>query len=734
MRQIVQNISNGKLEIVNVPVPMPQAGEVLIQNRVSLLSAGTEKTSRELAKKSLLGKARERPDQVRRVVEKIRQEGIWNTVRQVREKLDEPMPMGYCSAGTVIACGDGVQDFQPGDRVASNGPHGEVVCVPKHLCARIPDEVSFDQAAFTVLGAIALHGVRLAQLSLGETAVVIGLGLVGQLTTALLRAAGVAVIGTDLDPTKCGLATKMGIKHARVGLSAAEVLAMTGGRGADAVLITASTPSAGPVTLAGEAVRKKGRVVAVGAVGMDLPRRTYYYKEAEFVVSCSYGPGRYDPFYEDRGNDYPAAYVRWTEQRNLQAFLDLAESGSIDVTPLVTHRFPIEEAPQAYELIEAGHKPFLGVLLEFPNADCQQASGRIRLGTRRPKNGSVGVGMLGIGNFARLTLLPEMQRIATYRPEIVCSASGLSSGYHGEKFGFTSATNQEQHVCENEDVDAVFILTRHDQHARQVVESLRHGKHVFVEKPLCLTPDELAIIEQTLLDLGTSSGHLMVGYNRRFAPVVTAVRSFLETVKQPLTVSIRLNAGAIEPDNWIQVDKLGGGRIVGEACHAIDLATFLTGSPVLRVYSESIGGADAPPIRDDQCFITLRHLNGSVSSIAYLAGGDRTFHKERVEAIGGGRVAVIHDFCRADGWNSGKRKTLWRGRKDKGHHAELLAFASAIESGGPPPISWDRLRNTTLASFAAVQSIREGLPIYLDANCEVESLATQPDVGWKQAS
>ena len=711
MRQVIQNIRNGKLTTIEVPAPMVQPGQLLIQNHRSLISAGTEKTVRNLAKKSLLGKARERPDHLRRVLEKLRQEGLWNTVRQVREKLDDPMPMGYCSAGVVLACGPDVQNYKPGDRIASNGPHAEVVSVAKNLCARIPDRVTSEQAAFTVIGAIAMQGVRLAQVSLGETSLVIGLGLVGQITVALLKAAGATVIGTDPDATKCELARQMGADVAQTDLRSGDVLNMTNDRGADAVLITASTESDVPVALAGDAVRKKGRIVAVGAVGMNLPRRAYYFKEAEFVVSCSYGPGRYDPQYEDHGNDYPAAYVRWTQQRNMQAVLDLAAAGRIDLTPLISHRFPIDRAADAYELIESGKEPYLGIVLQYPTAPRSTSVESFQFNSRSAKPGTIGAGVLGMGQFARMTLLPAMRQTAAYTPEAVCSAGGISSGHHGKKHGFAIASNSEPSVIRHPRVDAVFVLTRHDQHARQVAEALRAGKHVFVEKPLCLDCGELHGIEQVLHDLGHEAGQLMVGYNRRFSPATQAVCESFANVGQPLTVSIRMNAGAIDPDHWTQVESISGGRIIGEACHAIDLATFLTGANVVRVCAEAIGGPHAPEISEDQCFITLRHANGSVSSIAYLAGGDRAMPKERVEVIGGGKSAVIDDFHRAELWSGGKRKTIWHGRQDKGHRGELQAFANAIQSGAAAPISWNEIRNTSLASILAVRSIKEGVPI-----------------------
>ncbi|MBP62406.1 MAG: alcohol dehydrogenase [Planctomycetaceae bacterium] len=721
MRQVVQNVNDGQLSIADRPAPCHQTGQVLIANRSSLISAGTEKMARELARKSLLAKARERPDHVRRVLAKVRNEGLWNTVQQVREKLDDPMPMGYCSSGIVLACGAGVQEFQPGDRVASNGQHADVVAVPKNLCAKVPEGVGFDQAAFTVLGAIAMQGVRLSKVTLGETVLVIGLGLVGQMTVALLKAAGATVIGTDLDPAKCELAKQMGATEARVGLRASELEALTGGLGADAVLITASTKSNAPIDLAANAVRQKGRVVLVGVVGLELDRRPFYFKEAEFVVSCSYGPGRYDPKYEERGQDYPAAFVRWTEQRNIQAVLDLMASGRLDVSPLISHRFAIEDASRAYDLIEKGDQPYLGILLEYPEVDTEQLSSTIRLKTQ-PKAGSVGVSCLGAGNFARMVLLPKLCALPDVRLEVICSAGGGSAAHVGNKLGFATATSDEGSVFKDDGTDAVFVITQHHQHAEQVIRGIRGGKHVFVEKPLCMSVDELHAIEDGLRTV-PNPALVMVGFNRRFSPAAKSLRKFFANTFEPLTVSIRFNAGMIPADHWTQDEAIGGGRIIGEACHAIDLATYLTGSPVTRVFAESIGGRNAPQVTDDQCFITLRHDNGSVSNVAYLSGGDKACPKERVEVFGGGRSAIIDDFRIAQAWSGGKKQRLWKGTQDKGHEAELRAFIDAIRCGGEAPISWDELRSTTLASILAVQCLRAGHPLDID----LRSAESTPD-------
>lgn len=705
MQQIIQNVRNGEVKVVSAPDPLARPGQVLIANACSLISAGTEKMALELAKKSLVGKARKRPDLVRRMVQKMSQEGFFQTLAQIQSRLDEPMATGYSSAGVVLAVGAGVQGFRPGDRVASNGPHAGVVCVPQHLCALVPETVSFDQAAFTVMGAIALQGGRLARLNLGETAFVIGLGLIGQITAALLKAQGCRVIATDPDEGKCKLALGMGADRAAAGLGAAEVADFTRGLGADAVLITASTKSDAPVELAGEAVRQKGRVVAVGAVGLNLPRRPYYFKEAEFVVSMSYGPGRYDPLYEERGQDYPAAYVRWTEQRNMQAVLDLMAAGRLNLAPLISHRFKIEEAEKAYDLIESGREPYLGIVLEYPDTAARKPEPSIEL-RATAATGKVSYACLGAGGFGRAVILPALRKIPGLHPRILCAAGAAASAQAGEKQGFDILTTDEDMVFKDPEVRAVFILTRHNLHAPQVLKALQSGKSVFVEKPLCLTLDELAAIESAL-----QPSLLMVGFNRRFSPSARTVKAFFADVQQPLTLAIRFNAGEIPADHWTQDDQAGGGRIIGEACHAMDLATYLTGSLPVRVFAECVGGPQAGPITHDQAAITLRHANGSISSILYTAGGDRAFPKERVEVFGGGRTAVIEDFHEVITVAGGKTRRQRASGQDKGHQAELQAFAEALTRGGPAPIAWAELKAVTAASIFAVQSLREGCPI-----------------------
>jgi predicted dehydrogenase/threonine dehydrogenase-like Zn-dependent dehydrogenase len=709
LKQVLQHIRSGTLAVEVLPERCAAAGELLIANRASIISAGTEKMVLELTKKSLLGKARERPDQVRRVLDKIRQEGLVNTFRQVREKLDEPMAMGYSSAGVVLACGQGVHEFKPGDRVASNGPHAEVVAVPRNLCALVPENVSFDQASFAVLGSIALQGVRLAQCELGETVLVVGLGLVGQLTVALLKAAGMRVIGTDPDGARCELAMRMGASLAHANLAANEIEQATRGLGADAVILTASTKSNAPIELAAQAVRKKGRVVLVGDVGLELDRRPFYFKEAEFVVSCSYGPGRYDSNYEERGIDYPAAYVRWTQQRNIQAVLELMGRGRLDVEPLISHRFPIERASEAYNMIQSGSEPYLGIVLQYRESE-QPPARTIQLRPAAPRNGRLGVGVLGAGNFARLVLIPKIVQSKWFRPIVLCSAGGLHATHSGSKHGFERASSDDSEVFNATDVDAIFSITQHDLHARHVVQAIQSGKHIFVEKPLCHTLAGLRDIEEALTERTGPLPIIMVGFNRRFAPLAQTLKQVFAPRSVPLTITYRFNAGAIPADHWAQVDEIGGGRIIGEACHAIDFVTWLTAALPTRVFAESIGGPHAPTITDDQCFITLRHADGSVSNIAYLAGGDKSCPKERVEVFGGGLTAILDDFSQLTVYKNGKR-AVTRRRQDKGHSAEIDAFARAIASGGSAPISWSEIRTTTLASLLAVESLRAGAPL-----------------------
>jgi predicted dehydrogenase len=707
MKQVVQDVRSGVTAVREIPAPIAASGQVIVAIVASLVSAGTERYVVDLAKKSLIGKARERPDHVKRVLQKIKSEGLLATMQQVQAKLDEPMPLGYSSAGVVLECGRGVSEFKPGDRVATAGPHAGIVSIGKNLCARIPGGVSFEQAAYTSVAAIGLEGVRLAKVTLGERVLVLGLGLIGQICVALLKAQGCRVFGVDIDPDKLDLAKQFGADEVGTGSPADSVKRFSGGAGVDAVVITAATASNVPIEFAAEVARVRGRIVLVGVVGLNLPRPPFFTKELEFTVSASLGPGRWDPAYEEKGCDYPIGHVRWTMQRNMEAVLDTIAAGKLPVEKLTTHRFPIERAAEAYDLITAKKEPFLGIVLQYPEQDALPRR-RLELSAVKARAGSLGVSMIGAGNFARLMLIPAIQKAEGVEFRGICTAKGLHAEHTGRTKGFSFATTEEDGIYADASTQALFVVTRHDLHASQTTKAIRAGKHVFVEKPLGITVEEIEGIDKALAEKGASS-LVMVGFNRRFAPAVRLVREFFADVRTPLTISVRFNAGPLPPNHWTQDEEEGGGRIVGEACHGIDLASYLAGAVPTRVYAESIGGQGAPEVTDDQCFITVRHRNGSVSSVAYLSGGDKAFPKERIEVFGGGKIGVIDDFRVVTLAGGGKTQEKKLGSQDKGHAAGVAAFLKAVKEGGPAPIPWEDLRAVSLASILAVRSLREGV-------------------------
>lgn len=713
MKQVLQPIDSGAIRVAEIPAPICGAREVLIANEASLISAGTEKMIVDLARKSLIGKARERPDHVRRVLQKLKQEGVLETIQQVRAKLADPMSLGYSSAGVVIEAGREVRQFQPGDRVASNGPHAGVVAVPQNLVARIPAGVSFAEACYGVVGAIALQGVRLARVGVGDRVAVIGLGLIGQIAVMLLRASGCLVIGTDPDEARCQLAIKSGAEAGTREEFVSTLLERTDGHGVDAVLVTASTPSNEPLELAANVARKKARVVAVGAVGLNVPRREFYPKELELIVSCSYGPGRYDARYEEQGLDYPYAYVRWTEQRNIEAVLEQIAEKRLDVARLTTHTFDVNDAERAYRLIEAGGEPFLGILLKYPAVSPDSAFERRVIIKSEPAarplgDKEIGVGFIGAGNFASLVLLPALSRIPGLRPRAICSAGGVNAVVRGQLHGFEVACTELADVLTDQVVNSVFVATRHNLHSEQAIAALQSGKNVFVEKPLAIDAEQLNAFETGLADLGDSSLIWTVGFNRRFSPAAHLVSEFFAPVKAPATLTYRFNAGLIAADHWTQDLATGGGRLVGEACHALDLACFLLGSQIARVFAESVAPGGAAGAGDDQTIIVARFDNGSVASIGYFAGGDKGFPKERIELFGGGRVAVIDDFKTVTLAREGRTKIHKISGRDKGHQGELDAFIGAVRRGGPPPIPYSTLLNVSWAALAAMESLRTG--------------------------
>jgi predicted dehydrogenase/threonine dehydrogenase-like Zn-dependent dehydrogenase len=692
VKAVIQNYRTGVLEVAEVPAPALRGGGALVRTRISVVSAGTEKLMVDLARKSLVGKARERPDLVGQVIGKVRRDGLLPTLETVRRRLDTPIPLGYSSAGTVLEVGQGVRGVAPGDLVACAGAghasHAEVVYVPRNLLARVPEGVTAETAAFTTLGAIALQGIRLAEPRLGETGVVIGLGLLGLLAVQLLAASGCRVLGMDPDPERCRLALSLGAVEATSDQEALTEAAerLTAGHGADLVLVTAGTRSSGPVALAGELARVNGRVVAVGAVGLDLPRKPYYDKELVFRVSRSYGPGRYDADYEERGRDYPYGYVRWTENRNMEAFLGQAAAGRVTVAPLVTHRYAIGEAGKAYELISgSGKEPYLGILLTYPEEP--EVTGRIRLaGGDTPRAGGgegVTIGFLGAGSFATGVLIPALKKAGGIGLGGVCTSSGVSARHAAATFGFPYATTDQGEILGDPAVNAVAVCTRHHLHARQVVAALRAGKHVFVEKPLCLTPEELREITD-LLRSPEQAPLLMVGYNRRFAPLAVAMREFLAGGREPLAVHYRVNAGPIPHGHWVHDPESGGGRIVGEVCHFVDFLIWLTGSLPAAIHASVL--PDGGRYRRDNLAVLLTLADGSAGTISYTANGDKAFPKERVEASGGGRVAVLDNFRSLELWKNGRR-TVSRSRfsQEKGHRQEWEAFRRAVVENLPSP-------------------------------------------------
>jgi polar amino acid transport system substrate-binding protein len=716
MKQILQNPQRGGPAVVDVPPPVAMRGRVLVRTAVSLISAGTERMTVDLAQKSLVGKARERPDLVRQVIQKAKTEGIINTINLVRSKLGASTALGYSAAGIVIGVGDGVTEFRAGDRVACAGAgyasHAEVLSVPKNLCVRLPDGVGFEAAAFGTLGAIALQGVRLAEPTLGEAVVVIGLGLLGQLTVQLLKANGCRVFGVDLDAAKIALARELGADAGAVPNDAVakSIIEWSRGRGADAVLITAATPSNQPVELAGEVSRRKGRVVAVGLVGLDVPRQVYYERELTLKISMSYGPGRYDPEYEERGHDYPFAYVRWTEGRNIEAFLDLVAAGRVNVERLITHRFPIEDGARAYELITGETKePYLGVLLKYDTERAVESRIEINQGTRKSAAGAgrIGLGLVGAGSYARKMLLPHFKAAgAEFRA--VATASGLTARDTAERYGFHYCVAGADEVINDPEVNLVVIATRHDLHAELARRALLAGRHVFVEKPLALTDEELARVSEAAAQ---SAGKLMVGFNRRFSPLARAAQDFFAGRSVPLSIIYRVNAGRIPREHWTQDLDEGGGRIIGEVCHFIDLMQFWTQALPVRVYAESITSRSHAIIDADSVMITLRFSDGSNGVIAYLAEGDRALAKERVEIFGGGRTFVLDDFRSASLYRDGREdKTKLRGQ-DKGQADQVRAVCEAVARGKPAPIPLESLVATTRATFCIHESLRTGMAV-----------------------
>jgi predicted dehydrogenase/threonine dehydrogenase-like Zn-dependent dehydrogenase len=720
MRQVVQNYKTGELKIEEVPSPALRPGGILVRNSFSVISSGTERDKIQLGRKSLLGKARARPDQVKQVIQSARREGLWRTYKKAMNKLDTLTPLGYSCAGRVIQVGAGAEEFQPGDRVACAGGgyanHAEIVFVPKNLCARLPQDLPLDQAAFATLGAIAMQGIRRAEVTLGENVVVMGLGLLGQLTVQLLQAAGCRVFGIDLKEELLKLALELGADDgavAGVEQMASKVEIFTGGRGADAVIITAATASSEPVKLAGQLARDRGRVVVVGAVDMAIPRKDYYEKELSLRLSRSYGPGRYDSWYEEKGVDYPIGYVRWTERRNMEEFLRLLSKGEVHLERIITHRYPIESALEAYELISSpGEKFFLGVLLQYEQRDTP-FRGKLATSVSEspPPKDKLAIGFIGAGSFAQATLLPNLARIPSIRFAVVADALGTTSRRVADKYGFATCTTDYREVLQDPAVDCVFIATRHNLHAPMAQEALQCGKTVFLEKPMAMEMGELRKLAKAY---GKASAWLMVGFNRRFAPLVLRAKEFLAAARGPLAITYRVNAGPIASDHWIQDPQEGGGRIIGEVCHFVDLIHFLADSKPKRVFAQALTEMAAQRVSPDNVVVTIELIDGSVGTIQYLSTGDPSFPKEHIEIFGRGSVAVIDDFKTLTMSRGGKRRLLRRREQDKGHREELRAFVAALREGRESPIPFEDALWATLVTFQTVEALRAGQPRKVD--------------------
>jgi predicted dehydrogenase len=704
MKQLLQNMRDGKTVVSEVPVPTPQPGMALVKVAASLVSAGTERMLVEFGEKSLIGKARSRPDLVRQVLDKMRREGLISTLQATFNRLDQSMALGYSSAGTIIGLSANMEGFKIGQRVACAGGgyavHAEYNNVPRKLLTPLPDSVDFESAAFTTLGAIALHGFRLAEPRVGERVAVIGLGLLGLLTVQIAAAAGCRVFGIDTNPERVKLADQFGLSACLREQAEEAAQTFTANRGFDVVLICADTTSNDPVELAGAIARDRARIVATGAVGLTLPRKVYYEKELNFINSRSYGPGRYDPSYEENGHDYPIGYVRWTEGRNFQTIVELLESGKLNVQPLITHRFPIERAPEAYEIITGKKKQtFLGVLLTYPEASDAPKETKVQFSTVHRPSSTVHLGVLGAGLFANATLLPAIKKLKDVELVGIASAGGLHAQHSGRKFGFAYACADDEQILNDPNINTVAILTRHDTHADLVVKALQAGKHVFVEKPLAITSEQLDAIVGAM----HASPLLTVGFNRRFAPLAVELGQFLADRTEPLYAHYRVNAGYIPLNHWTQDPAQGGGRIIGEGCHFVDFLTFLAGAAPVSVTAHAL--PDNGKYREDNVSMTFTFPDGSLGVVDYLSNGDKSFPKERIEVFCGGRVAVLDDFRSLKTMRDGRRKIVKK-TQDKGWLGEWQAFTKAIREGGQPPIPYEQLIGVTKATFAAVESLR----------------------------
>jgi len=697
MKQIIQSFKTGETILEEVPAPQVRKGAVLIQTSRSLVSLGTERMLVEFGKSNLISKARQQPEKVKQVLNKIKTEGLIPTLEAIFNKLGEPLPLGYCNVGKVVAIGEAVTEFKIGDRVASNGQHAEFVCIPKNLVVRIPDTVSDEEATFTVIGSIGLQGIRLLKPALGETMVVIGMGLIGLLTAQLLIANGCHVIGVDIDDEKLNLSTQWGVIpfNPRVGDVVKFVESTTGNTGADGVIITASAKTDDIISQAAKMSRKRGRIVLVGVIGLNISRAEFYEKELSFQVSCSYGPGRYDEEYEQRGNDYPLAYVRWTEKRNFEAILHSIATGRLHVKDMITEVVPIDDYQSIYGKIAT--KKSIASIIKYNPCENLQPANTIELKSL-DFHGSKGViGIIGAGNFTKMTMLPAL-KVSGAGYKYIASAGGVSGTALAKKYGFSHSTTDYKEILKDRDVDLVLIATRHDKHASFTSEALSAGKHVFVEKPLALNIQQLEQIIDAYKQFNVS---LTVGFNRRFSPHAIKIKSLIG--KAPINVIATMNAGHIPSNVWVHDMKVGGGRIIGEACHFIDLITFFTGSKVTAVCMNSMGNNAVD--NTDNATILLKYENGSAGVINYFSNGSKAYSKERIEVYSQERTAIIDNFRQTRGYGFKGFSRLKTGL-DKGHKNQFAQLINRVKNGGEPLIAFDEIINTTKASFAAIESLK----------------------------
>ena len=704
MKQLIQSFKTGELGLFDVPAPVCEKNGALVQTTVSLVSAGTEKMLVDFAKKSMLAKAKDRPDLVKQVIDKMKKEGVRNTLEKVFTKLDTPIPLGYSLAGRVVEVGSELSGINIGDRVACGGAgyanHAEINYVPKNLMVKIPDGVDDIDASFVTVGAIALQGVRQTAPLLGEKVAVMGLGLLGQLTVQLLKANGCKVIGSDIDPDKMALAKKLGcdeVCHAGELISKSNEF--TNGYGVDAVIIAASTSSNQPITDAAEISRMRGRVVLVGMVGMDVPRNTYYKKELEIKLSMAYGPGRYDPEYEEKGIDYPYDLVRFTEQRNFEAFLGLIQEGKITPKELITHSYDFDDAMSAYDLLEGRIKEkYLGIVLNYKRDIKLEDEKIVQRSEKKISNDKVNIGLIGAGNFTKSVILPNIQKVGDFEFVGLCTATGVSAQGTGKKYDFKYITTDSEEIFKNSEINSVFITTRHNDHANKVLKAIESKKHCFVEKPLCIYEEELEAIKEAY----TGETIVQVGFNRRFSPMIEKMKKF---ISGQISVNYRINAGIIPKNVWIQDRTIGGGRIIGEVCHFIDTCSYLIGSEVKSVFATTLNKADQSIPNEDNVNIVLNYANGSTATISYYAYGDNSMPKEYIEVFSSGLSMQMNDFRELIIFKGGKSSKEKSANQDKGFVNEFKAFKEAVKSGNEA-ISFDSIYNTTKTTFKILESIR----------------------------